>query len=108
MFYMVTSEVPLLLYLQQLSTENGWGSDTSFLQSKSFTFYKLQIQKSLQQISLNWYQIWSYLHFIQAKIKIPVVLSILSFSITTHYSYLREGKSRKFGFVVSSYLCILC
>lgn len=55
MFYMVTSEVPLLLYLQQLSMENGWGNDISFLQSKSFTFYKLQIQKSLQQISLNWY-----------------------------------------------------
>lgn len=27
MFYMVTSEVPLLLYLQQLSMENGWGND---------------------------------------------------------------------------------
>lgn len=27
MFYMVTSEVPLLLYLQQLSMENAWGND---------------------------------------------------------------------------------
>lgn len=48
MFYMVTIASSLLLYLQQLSTENDWGNDIWLLQSKPFTFYKLQVQQSLQ------------------------------------------------------------
>lgn len=47
MFYVATSAGSLLLYLQ-LSTENDWGNDIWLLQSKPFTFYKLQVQQSLQ------------------------------------------------------------
>lgn len=48
MFYMITSVGSLLLNLQQLSTEDDGGNDIWLLQSKPFTFYKQQVQKSLQ------------------------------------------------------------